>query len=179
MRLELSPGLLANHLVIRIGIPASPIIFGQSEYYLQQYYFSSGDGRNGNWNNFGDGTIPFVCEFESQAPAVKLTQGALQITGTNVQLNSSSQLTADFNLSGATPGLWNVVVTDLATNNSVTLTNGFQINQTQTSIVAGNLSPLVYHSNTQSISVSATVSTQFGSVSDGNCYVSNKRWHNQ
>jgi len=48
-----------------------------------------------------------------------------EISGANVTIDSISQLTADFDLTGATPGLWDVQVTNSA--GAGTLTEGFEV----------------------------------------------------
>jgi len=65
--------------------------------------------------------------FQSGA-TVKLTKaGATDISGTSVNVVSTTQITCAFNLSGASTGSWNLVVTD-PDSLSGTLTGGFTVN---------------------------------------------------
>lgn len=83
----------------------------------------------GTWDDTAETpALPFVCEFDTlPPPAVYLKKGATQIAGTNVRLNSSSQLVADFNLGGAPLGTYDVVVTDPDSGTSGTLAGAFTV----------------------------------------------------
>ena len=65
-------------------------------------------------------------DFQNGA-TVKLTKtGETDIQGTSVVVVSATQITCDFNLTGAATGAWNVVVTN-PDDQSDTLTNGFTV----------------------------------------------------
>jgi len=53
--------------------------------------------------------------------------GQPDIVATNVNVASDTQITCDFNLTGAVTGVWDVVVTN-PDSQSATLTNGFTVN---------------------------------------------------
>jgi hypothetical protein len=80
----------------------------------------------GTVNMVVPGVIITGTNFQSGA-GVKLTRtGSPDIVGTNVLFSSSTQLTCTFNLIGAAPGSWNVVVTNPDEQTGM-FTNGFTV----------------------------------------------------
>jgi len=84
---------------------------------------------DGTWNDTGPDTFGSVCEFDGMFTSVKLVRGAAEIDGTNIRVNSSFQLLADFNLPTNAAGTWDIVLTDPDTSATVTLANGFNIDK--------------------------------------------------
>jgi hypothetical protein len=91
-----------------------------------------------------DGTVSITnlagSNFQSGA-TVKLTRsGQPDINATNVVVVSSSRITCDFDLTGATPGAWNVVVTN-PDSQSDTLSNGFTVNAPSAAPTVTSITP--------------------------------------
>lgn len=79
--------------------------------------------------NVGSVTVSLYGESFQNGAQVRLTGvGEPDIPGTNSTVLNASVLTTRFNLSGATPGVRNVVVTN-SDNTTITLTGGFTVEQ--------------------------------------------------
>lgn len=122
---------------------------------------------NGGWNDAEVDLLRFVCEFETRVPMVKLKKGNSVINGF-VRFDSSTQLTVDFNLTGAGPGLWDVTVTDPLTGVDATLPAAFQVTNFFTSISVGTPAAIIYKSTAQNITLSAAITPSSGTVNEGN-----------
>jgi hypothetical protein len=82
-------------------------------------------------NNGQQGTVVHITNlagsnFQSGATVKLIKTGETDINATNVVVVSASQITCDFDLSGASTGQWDVVVTNLDMQ-SGTLSNGFTV----------------------------------------------------
>jgi hypothetical protein len=78
--------------------------------------------------------------FGTGATVALTKSGQTPITATNVTVVSASQITCDFNLSGAATGQWNVVVTN-PDSQSGALPNGFTVNTTTTAPIVTSITP--------------------------------------
>lgn len=78
--------------------------------------------------NAGTVTMQIIGSGFQSGATVKLTGVGPDILGTNTTVPNASVLTTTFNLTGATPGVRNVVVTNLD-NTTTTLTGGFTVEQ--------------------------------------------------
>ncbi|MCZ7644597.1 MAG: tandem-95 repeat protein [Planctomycetota bacterium] len=87
---------------------------------------------DGRWNDLqGDRSTalqPYMCEWEAPfPPGVKLKLGAAEILPQRTQFVSETELRADFNLAGAAPGAYDVVVSNPDGGGAGTLSGGFEI----------------------------------------------------
>ncbi|HLX60884.1 MAG TPA: MBG domain-containing protein [Planctomycetota bacterium] len=73
--------------------------------------------------------------------SVQLKKGAAVINGGNVRVNSSSQMLVDFNLAGASEGVYDVVVVNPATGATATLSAAFTVQYPSFNITAMTPAP--------------------------------------
>lgn len=88
-----------------------------------------------NWGYVGDlVTVEVIGTNISTDATVALVRGATTINGNILSIPTSTEITAEFNLLGATAGFWNVRVTN-AGSLTGTLVNGFQVRNAGIEIV--------------------------------------------
>jgi hypothetical protein len=129
-----------------LGTSGKDNLYGSGRLYLGSPPAGTGPTVTSITPNSGlnNGTVSITnlagSNFQSGA-TVKLTKsGQPNINGTSVSVVSSSRITCDFNLTGATTGQWNVVVTN-PDSQSGTLPNGFTVNAPSAAPTVASITP--------------------------------------